>query len=206
MKKKFIILFIILIFIAVFTFLVIKSKTSNKFIVPKNVNIGSNIQKIKDNEKIDEDNLILIEEKSIDVNEQELNQEEVPILENIDELNTESLEKTSNEIPNILEQKENKIQEKQPQQIKEQIIDEKEYTETPKCSETSHGVGVGNSNKWFSTKNESIKYYEELIKVWGDKWERFEIDSETYDKNCPYGYEVWTCPICNKWTINFYYR
>lgn len=77
---------------------------------------------------------------------------------------------------------------------------------TPKCDGSNHGVGVGNSNKWFNSKQEAVAYYDNLIKTWGDKWERFEIDSATYDKNCPYGYEVWTCPFCGKWTINFYYR
>lgn len=77
---------------------------------------------------------------------------------------------------------------------------------TPKCDGSNHGVGVGNSNKWFNSKQEAINYYDGIQKTWGDKWERFEIDSATYDKNCPYGYEVWTCPFCGKWTINFYYR
>ena len=77
---------------------------------------------------------------------------------------------------------------------------------TPKCDGSNHGVGVGNSNKWFNSKQEAIDYYDGIQKTWGDKWEKFEIDSATYDKNCPYGYEVWTCPFCGKWTINFYYR
>lgn len=77
---------------------------------------------------------------------------------------------------------------------------------TPICNGFNHGIGVGNSNKWFNSKREAINYYDEIQKTWGDKWERFEIDSATYDKNCPYGYEVWTCPFCGKWTINFYYR
>ena len=76
----------------------------------------------------------------------------------------------------------------------------------PKCDGANHGVGVGNSNKWFNSKQEAINYYDGILKTWGDKWEKFEIDSETYDKNCPYGYEIWTCPFCEKWTINFYYR
>lgn len=75
----------------------------------------------------------------------------------------------------------------------------------PKCTETSHGIGVGNSNKWFSTKAEAIAHYDNLIAIWGKKWENFEIDNDTYYKNCPSGYEVFSCPYCNKWTINLYY-
>ena len=76
----------------------------------------------------------------------------------------------------------------------------------PKCSESNHYIDVGNSNKWFNSKQEAINHYQSIIKTWGDKWEKFEIDDETYQKNCPYGYETWTCPLCEKWTINFYYN
>ena len=51
-----------------------------------------------------------------------------------------------------------------------------------------------------------INIYKSIIKKWGDKWENFEIDDDTYNKNCPYGYEDWSCPYCGKWTINFYYN
>ena len=96
------------------------------------------------------------------------------------------------EEPKVVEQKPEPIKETEPV--------------TPKCNGSNHGVGVGNSNKWFNSQQEAINYFDRIQKTWGDKWERFEIDSETYDKNCPYGYEVWSCPFCGKWTINFYYR
>ena len=57
-----------------------------------------------------------------------------------------------------------------------------------------------------SFKASDYDYYKSIIKNWGDKWENFEIDDETYNKNCPYGYEDWSCPYCSKWTINFYYN
>lgn len=88
--------------------------------------------------------------------------------------------------------------------------------ETPKVEEkqperctnvNNHGgIGLGNSGKWFSTKADAIAEYTSKIKYWGEKWESFEIDTETYDKNCPSGYEVWDCHFCGKWTINYYYR
>lgn len=84
--------------------------------------------------------------------------------------------------------------------------EENKKTETYKCSGSNHGVGVGNSQKWFNSESEAISYYKSIIKNWGDKWENFEIDDETYNKNCPYGYEDWSCPYCSKWTINFYYN
>lgn len=90
--------------------------------------------------------------------------------------------------------------------IKEVQQEENKKIETYKCSGSNHGVGVGNSQKWFNSESEAISYYKSIIKNWGDKWENFEIDDETYNKNCPYGYEDWSCPYCSKWTINFYYN
>lgn len=84
--------------------------------------------------------------------------------------------------------------------------EEPRIVEIPKCSGNNHGVGTGNSGKWFNSESDAIKYYESIIKTWGDKWEKFEIDDETYNKNCPYGYENWSCPYCGRWTINFYYN
>ena len=84
--------------------------------------------------------------------------------------------------------------------------EENKKTETYKCSGSNHGVGVGNSQTWINSESEAISYYKSIIKNWGDKWENFEIDDETYNKNCPYGYEDWSCPYCSKWTINFYYN
>ena len=98
------------------------------------------------------------------------------------------------------------VETKIPEQPKEETKVEIKQPETPKCSDGKHGVGVGNSNKWFNSKQEAINYYQGIIKTWGDKWEKFEIDDETYQKNCPYGYETWSCPFCEKWTINFYYN
>lgn len=83
---------------------------------------------------------------------------------------------------------------------------EPKIVEVPKCSGNNHGVGTGNSGKWFNSESDAIKYYKSIIKTWGDKWEKFEIDDETYNKNCPYGYEDWSCPYCGRWTINFYYN
>lgn len=84
--------------------------------------------------------------------------------------------------------------------------EEPKIVEIPKCSGNNHGVGTGNSGKWFNSESDAIKYYKSIIKTWGDKWEKFEIDDETYNKNCPYGYEDWSCPYCGRWTINFYYN
>lgn len=74
----------------------------------------------------------------------------------------------------------------------------------------NHGMGVGNSGKWFATKDEAISYYKSQIKYWDEWWQKADPnDTEadaTYYKSCPTGYEIWSCMYCSKWTINFYYR
>lgn len=83
---------------------------------------------------------------------------------------------------------------------------QKEETPTRCTNNHNHGMDVGNSGQWFLTKNEAIAYYENKINYWGNLWETDQIDDATYYKNCPKGYEIWSCMYCSKWTINFYYR
>lgn len=78
--------------------------------------------------------------------------------------------------------------------------------ETPKCTNTKHGVGVGNSNLWFNSYEEAVSYYDNLINPYSDQVHNGEITSEEYYKLCPYGYEVWSCQYCGKWTLNYYKR
>lgn len=86
----------------------------------------------------------------------------------------------------------------------------KEETIVRCTNNNNHGMSVGNTGKWFSSKDEAVAYYKSQIKYWGDWWENTDADDteadEIYNKNCPSGYEVWSCMYCSKWTINFYYR
>lgn len=196
-------------------------------------NIYTNNKELKQNEYVEND--VEIVEKtpeniSITPEVNEIITEEIETEESIDnsEIKEEQVGIEKNQIistpkeeKKIEQPKTQKVQEVQKEEI--QVQDKKQKEEpkvqetksepikeiepvTPKCDGSNHGVGVGNSNKWFNSKQEAISYYDGIQKTWGDKWENFEIDSATYDKNCPYGYEVWTCPFCGKWTINFYYR
>lgn len=82
-----------------------------------------------------------------------------------------------------------------------------ETSKTTTCTTSNnHGTDVGNSNKWYNTKAEAVADYTAKVKYWSEKWGNYEIDTPTYEKNCPSGYEVWTCFYCNKWTINYYYK
>lgn len=67
----------------------------------------------------------------------------------------------------------------------------------PKCTHS-------NSN-WYNSKVEAEAIYNTEIKKWGDKWTNYEIDNDTYYKNCPSRYEVFSCSYCKKWTINLYH-
>lgn len=76
--------------------------------------------------------------------------------------------------------------------------------EKKECDENTHGMSAGNTGLWFETKDKAIATYKAEIKVWGDKWTNDEISDDEYYENCPYGYEVWSCPYCGKWTLNYY--
>ena len=72
---------------------------------------------------------------------------------------------------------------------KQEVDKDKEIKEPEieKCTNNNnHGIEVGNSGMWFNTKEEAVAYYDEKIAYWGNLWENFEIDDETYRKNCPY--------------------
>ena len=130
---------------------------------------------------------------------------------------------TKKEEPKIEEKKEEtqtspKEDVEQPIQKQESITPTDNKSDDVKKEETvvrctnnnNHGMSVGNTGKWFSNKDEAIAYYKSEIKYWGDWWENTSADDTeadaTYKKNCPSGYEVWSCMYCGKWTINFYYR
>ena len=174
-------------------------------------NFDDNFQKISENSEIEKELDISNDKESEKMTSKE-NNVTVTLPITLDNATEEKRkEKITKEEKRVEETKEEKIEVSQPKEepkvveTKPEPIKEPEPV-APKCDGSNHGVGVGNSNKWFNSKQEAINYYDGIQKTWGDKWENFEIDSATYDKNCPYGYEVWTCPFCGKWTINFYYR
>lgn len=83
---------------------------------------------------------------------------------------------------------------------------EVKVAEKKECDGNNHKMDAGNTGLWFETKAQADNYYNSQQEKWGQLWENDEITKEEYLKKCPSGYEVWTCPQCKKWTINFYYR
>ena len=111
---------------------------------------------------------------------------------------TTTTEKSSNEVKE--KQEKNKQQENNYTETKVELAPKKE------CVGNKHLIDSGNTGKWFNTKEEADSFYNSEIEKWGEQWENGEIDKDEYLEKCPAGFEVWTCPICQKWTLNFYYR
>lgn len=150
------------------------------------------------------------------VEKQEIKNEEIkktPVKK--ENTTTKKKENTSVNTEKKVEEQKTKQEEKQVEKSKDEITkvettqeistQEEKTTVIPKCTETNHMMETGNSGKWFDTKQQAVAFYEKEIKEWEDKWLKDEIDDDTYYKNCPDGYEYWSCPLCNKWTINLYY-
>lgn len=79
-------------------------------------------------------------------------------------------------------------------------------TTTSGCASGNHSMPTGNCGKWFNSRNEAINYYNSVSDMWNSKYDAGEISYEQLHKNCPGGYECWSCSQCGRWTINFKYR
>lgn len=182
--------------------------------VLENDEVVSNTDNLSDNSVVE--NIEVIEENSIpEIVAKEIEQEKVEVKKETPKVETTTQVQTAKQPAPKVETQQVVKQEETPKKS-EEIIEAPKVTEpeakkeepkpqVPDCS-NGHGVSCGNSGKWFNSKQEAINYNDSIQKTWGAKWENFEIDDDTYDKNCPYRYEVWSCPFCGKWTINFYYR
>lgn len=110
--------------------------------------------------------------------------------------NNKNIENTNNQQMQAISQ--NNINSNKDKEVKKE--------QKTECIGNNHKIDSGNTKKWFETEEQAESYYNAEQKKWGKKWENYEIDDNEYDEKCPYGYEVWDCPVCKKWTINFYYR
>lgn len=82
---------------------------------------------------------------------------------------------------------------------------EQTTTTTKDCANGNHSMPVGNMGRWFSSRNELISYYNNVVNSWNKKYETGAITWEEYVANCPQGYEAYSCSGCGKWTGNFKY-
>lgn len=201
---------------------VVEENTINENDIAQNEEIIEDIdvKEVIDEEKQDSEKVELKEENKI---ENQQKQEKVVTSQNTTQVknNNENTKKevvtekvkeetkvnTENKSTQVQEQNVNKVPENTGTKV-ETIETKKEIKEPekPKCTDTKHGVGVGNSNKWFNSYNEALLYYDNLILGYSNKVHNGKITFEEYNKQCPCGYEIWSCQYCGKWTLNYYMR
>ena len=78
-------------------------------------------------------------------------------------------------------------------------------TQTHCTNNNNHSIKCGNIGMWFGSRREVDTYFSSVCKTWGTKYKNEKITWEEYTKNCPQGYECWSCSYCGKWTGNFVY-
>ena len=87
--------------------------------------------------------------------------------------------------------------------------DSSEGSTTPKpthCTNNgNHSIKCGNMGRWFNSKNEVLKYVQDLSNKYCQQYENGEITWEEYMAKSPDGYRCWSCSYCGKWTGNFKY-
>lgn len=77
--------------------------------------------------------------------------------------------------------------------------------ETHCTNNGNHSIKCGNIGMWFGSRREVDTYFSSVCNTWGTKYKNEKITWEEYTKNCPQGYECWSCSYCGKWTGNFVY-
>lgn len=80
-------------------------------------------------------------------------------------------------------------------------------TKPTHCTTNSnHSIKCGNMGRWFNSKKEVERYWEQTDEKYFQQYENGEITYDEYAKKSPYGYKCWSCSYCGKWTGNFKYR
>ena len=70
----------------------------------------------------------------------------------------------------------------------------------------NHNYPTGNCGRWFNTKSEGEYQVAVVADYWAHKYESGEITWVEYNEGVPYGYEMWACAFCKKWSVNFKYE
>ena len=92
------------------------------------------------------------------------------------------------------------IKQEQYSEVEVKIVEKSE------CLDNNHKVEIGNSKKWFKNQDEAIAEYNAELEKWSQKAKSGAISYEELYQKCPYGYETWSCPKCNQYTLNYYYN
>ena len=172
-------------------------------------------EEVKETEEIPQNKIVKDEKKK--TNNQEIVQNEEPTIkeseifeeskaETIPEIISEPISTTEPKQEPISESTSEPTLEPKPEPQPEPELEP--IQEIVRCTNNNnHGMDVGNSGRWFSTRKEATDYYDNQLEYW-DKWLKEDPDNrwDEYLKKCPVRYEIWDCMFCGKWTINFYYR
>ena len=147
--------------------------------------------------------ILEVANESNNIEEQTTNEtkQEIAIVETKKEADSNQNTKVEKKINATMETKEEDKKEEQqensnkvslPEITKQEVIEtksEEKYTEVEveiaekkECKNNNHGMSVGNSGKWFNTKEEAIATYKQESKMWGDKWKNNEISWEDFCK------------------------
>ena len=78
--------------------------------------------------------------------------------------------------------------------------------ETHCTNNNNHSIKCGNMGRWFNSRDEVEKYWEDVDNSHYKQWQEGKITVEEYYKISPYGYESWSCSYCGKLTGNFKYN
>ena len=147
--------------------------------ISENVILESDKENTQEADIIEKEIVIPKEQKQTNVNVQEKKIDNLKKTEQQKTTQTTTQETITKENTQLQEEK---VQEQPKQETKtEPIVKE---PEKPKCTETKHGVAVGNSNKWFDSYDSAVNYYDSLIKGYSDKVKSGEISYEEYSSKC----------------------
>lgn len=92
-----------------------------------------------------------------------------------------------------------------PSITKKTTTTKKPTTTKATTTKHTHGAPCGNMGKWYNSRSELKDDYMRVSDYWLAKLDNGEIDWDTYVKNCPCGYECWSCGECGMWTGNYKY-
>lgn len=133
---------------------------------------------------------IIVQEQPKEENIDNSSNTQTNAITNISKPNTSSSTKdnTNKTTNNNVTTNANTTTQKQENNKTENNQETQKQPEPVRCTNNNnHGMDVGNSNKWFATKDEAISYYNSQISYWGKLWENGELkDDNVYYKNCPY--------------------
>jgi len=81
---------------------------------------------------------------------------------------------------------------------KDEVVENTKKEEKKEIPKSNHDIS-------FNSQDEVKEYWNDTLKEYSRKLDSGEIETyEEYARECPYGYECWTCAVCGKWLIRFY--